>query len=237
MVEEEEPVDEEPQPQAPPKKKSNTWMLIVMVIVGFIAAIIFVAGFAMFGDRTGVGSNMGMVGVNNNGTTGPVGACSDVLSAAETYLNRGIVYGQSGQRCGPLDTTGPTGVVNLDCSGYASRSYHDAGQLPDSGWCLNTSGIASSSNYTRVATDVSSARSVMQPGDILLFGLGSSSAHAVIYGGPSGSADIVYESGGRGGGPHRSVYNVFGGGRQLYGVYRSKGCANTTPLPPGNETD
>ena len=69
MADEEQSEEEEPQPQAP-KKNSNTWMLIVMVIVGFIAAIIFIAGFAMFGDRTGVGSDLPMIGTGGGGTGG-----------------------------------------------------------------------------------------------------------------------------------------------------------------------
>lgn len=229
-----QPAQEQPQSPSPPQK-SHLWMAIVVAVLAFLSILIFVMAAVMIGDRSGAGSGAGMVGT---GPTGPSGAgCSDVLAAAEQYINRGIGYSQNASlRCGPRNSTGPQGVVALDCSGYISRAYHDAGQLSNSGWCLNTVGIASStSNYTRIAADIPSARANMQPGDVLLFGLGNpsgpptktSSSHAVIYGGKSGTTDIVYESGGRGGGPHRSVYNVFGGGRQLYGVYRSKGCQAT----------
>jgi len=242
----EEQADEEPQPQTPPKKKSNLWMIIVIAVLGFFAIILIVMAAVFIGDLSGPGTNMGLV---KNGA-----GCGDVMSAAEQYLNIGIKYKKTAQHCGP-EGTGPTGVITLDCSGYASRSYHDAGQLPDSGyysWCKDTLGIATASFYTRVAKSVDEAKSVLQPGDIMLFGMGSNpdkpqktgDSHAVIFGGFSGSQEIIYESGGRGGGPHRSVYNVFGGGRDLYGVYRTSGCTNPTSsggkvvtLDPGHPSE
>lgn len=159
-----------------------------------------------------------------------VGAtCGSIIPAAQSYLNKGIGYWKedSGSHCGP-DTIGPTGVNKVDCSGYITRIYRDVG-LFSKGTCEYTVSLAQTSKLKRIATTVAEAKLVMKPGDIILFGLGNPSgsptkgdnSHAVLYGGKSGSQDIVYESGGRrGGGPKKSIYNVFGS-RQLYGVYRA----------------
>lgn len=164
--------------------------------------------------------------------SGSAVSSGDIVSAAEAYLNRGIRYSKAASlRCGPKNSTGPNGVIALDCSGYVSRVYHDAGFL-SSNWCQNTTDIAlDSRDYMRIATSVTQAKSILQPGDVILFGLGNpygapdhgDNSHAVIFGGMSGSNEIVYESTTSHGisGPRKSIYNVFGGGRQLYGVYRA----------------
>jgi len=207
-------------------------MVICLVLI-FIAISSVVASAAYMGDRMGAMSGSGMI--TKPGTSGPTTnngvGCGDIISAAQSYLNLGIGYSKI-NHCGP-NTIGPSGVTAIDCSGYVSRALRDAGDLPPTA-CLSTGTIVTSSYFDKIAGDVSTARSVMQPGDVLVFSVGDPhNAHTVIYGGSSGSTDTIYESGGHGGGPHVSDYNVFSG-RQLSGVYRNQGCVSA-PTPVTNQ--
>ncbi|AKM82271.1 TPA: hypothetical protein DD449_04225 [Candidatus Berkelbacteria bacterium] len=216
------------------------WILIAVVAMAFILIIMMVTAAAMIGDRTGSGSGSSSPGGSSEETDAPIvaGGCSDVITAARTYLNKGIRYSQEGGRCGPANSKGAAGVTYMDCTGYASRVYRDAGLLPMN-TCLYTVSFASSSSFQRIATTQAQAKTLWQPGDFLLFGMGSASgpakktpfSHIVLFGGESGTKQIIYESGGSGGGPHVSTYNVFGGGRgsRFYGLYRpTRDCASST---------
>lgn len=74
---------DEEQPQTPtPQLKGHLWMLIVVGVLGFLCVVIIATAAALIGDRTGVGSNKGMVGIGSNPNLGsalPQGAgCNNV---------------------------------------------------------------------------------------------------------------------------------------------------------------
>jgi len=214
-----------------------------MAVMGLLIIILVFGAGAILGDRTGAGTGSGMINNStNNGGGGdeddpntpipPV--CTNVIQAAQQYMNRGIVYSQSAPHCGKSSTTGPNGVGWLDCSGFTSRSYHDAGHLPSKNWCLNTLMIANSPNYIRVAKNKETAKNILAPGDIILINMGdpdgparkTGNSHAVIFLSRSGNRDTIYEST-PGKGPHKATYRFLDNPRYtFYGVYRSKGCLN-----------
>lgn len=217
------------------KKTSRGSLLIIIAIIIMAVILLFtiLLAAAMIGDRTGAGS-----GSKDPGGTGekvadePIvpGGCTDVITAARSYLGRGIYYSRDGGRCGPANSKGPEGVRYMDCSGYASRVYRDAGLLAMNA-CLDTAAFARSGSFQLIATSIAQAKTVWKPGDFILFDLGPPGgplhkgplAHIVIFGGQSGGNQIIYESGGSGGGPHVSTHNVFGGKRasRFSGVFRA----------------
>lgn len=229
-------------------KKSHRGIIPILIAVAVIILLsigLIAAAAIMVGDRTGAGSGSS----DPSGaaeTDAPIveGGCSDAITAARSYLNKGIYYSQAGGRCGPSNSKGPDGVRYMDCSGYISRVFRDAGLMTMNS-CINTVGFAYSSSFQRIATTPEQAKSLWQPGDFLLFGLGnpagspihSDYSHIVMFGGSSGGRQIIYESGGSGGGPHVSIYNVFGGGRagRFYGLYRAtRECSATEAATPGS---
>lgn len=214
-------------------KKGHEKGFTVFIVLALVLILLFtpLAGSATMGSVFGAHAREGTIpeGGSYNQDLGPIPqSCNGVIGKARDYINKGIEYSQKmpPDHCaGP--GIGPESVQYIDCSGYASRVYRDAG-LFSQNVCLNTVGLAYSGQLTRIATDVATAKQVAEPGDILLFGLGSpsgsptktSASHAVIYAGN----DTAYESGGSGGGPHFSSSNVWGHGRVLYGVYRAQTC-------------
>jgi hypothetical protein len=226
------------------KKPGSIAILIACVVLVFLAISSIVCGAGTVSDRTGVQKEESTITNGNDNTNAPIvpGGCSDVITKARDYLNRGIRYPKQfelSRRCGLSNSKGPIGVTVMDCSGYASRVYRDAGLLAMNA-CLDTAAFAYSRSFQRIATTPAQAKTLWQPGDYLLFGLGDPSgpvrkdpnyAHIVMFGGSSGNNQIIYESGGSGGGPHVSTYNVFGGGRggRFYGLYRAtKDCSAET---------
>lgn len=211
-------------------------LLILVIVFVIIDVLVIVGGSAAVGSVAGTFSREGTPaegGVLQEQELGPIPpSCNGIVEQAARYTEFGIGYSQI-SHCGP-NTIGPEGVTSVDCSGYASRVYRDVG-LFEENTCLTTIGIANSSYLQRIAKDEATARQVAEPGDLILFGLGDAdgppqhdhNSHVVIYAG----RNQAYESGGREGriGPHFSPDNVWGGKRQLYGVYRAKYCQSSNP--------
>jgi hypothetical protein len=150
----------------------------------------------------------------------PAGSCSNILTKAQSYF--GIDYNEANPHCGNLNTSGPSNVKWLDCSGFTSRSYHDAGVSPASGWCVTTPTIPNTSFLKQIANNVTSAKQLNQPGDMILM-----NGHVVMFGGlNSKGVPIVYESSTYGTGPHQKAYDIYkyAFGRGFKGLYRSKSC-------------
>lgn len=215
-------------------KKGAAQILLILVIIFVIIDILVIGGGSLAQgsvagsySREGTPTEEGII--SEDTLIGPIPpSCNGILEKTQEYIGQGIIYSQT-NHCGPADTFGPEAVTGLDCSGYASRVYRDAGLFENYNWCLNTVGLAYSSQLIRIAKDIETAKEVAEPGDLILFGLGdpdgppqhSGASHVVIYAGN----DTAYESGGRGGGggPHFTSTNVWVG-RELYGVYRARHC-------------
>lgn len=203
-------------------------MIIVMVLVG-ASCVGFVGG------RQGANHTGEMVTGEDSGTsgggeevTGPIPpSCGGVIEKAQAYLNRSphIVYSQRQPHCGSFRDYGPGGITWLDCSGFASRAYRDAGLNTS---CFTTMSIRSNSQFVKVASTVAQAKNILSPGDLIVI-----EGHVVIFVGWSGSSMTVYEStpsGLPGGGPIKRVYRDYFGryGRRFVGVYRSTKCGDTS---------
>jgi cell wall-associated NlpC family hydrolase len=127
------------------------------------------------------------------GGGGTITGCGQsIISDAAQY--QGIPYGHD-NHCGSSSTTGPNGVRNLDCSGFASRVYRDAGLAPK-GWCIDTAELrADDSDVSSVLQQISSSQ--IQPGDLVSSGSGDSDGHVVIYvSGDVTSSFTIWEEGG-----------------------------------------
>jgi len=212
--------------------KSFTIYIVIILIAIVILSALFSgqAAGAMFGAFAREGTPA--EGTSATGTLGPIPpSCNGILSKAQDYI--GINYSQDQPRCGGNGIgRDQMTVTYIDCSGYVSRVYRDAGLFP-LGTCHDTSSLAVFSQLQKIAGegDTATAKQVAEPGDIILFGLtgnpptkmtnsrGSSMAHAVIYAG----SNQAYESTTADGidGVRFSADNVWGGGRYLYGVFRT----------------
>lgn len=182
------------------------------------------------GDIAGSG-NCGQTG----GSVVP-GGCGGVIENAKNYLNRSIYYQQRNPHCGNSKTTGPNGVGWLDCSGYLSRVFHDAG-ITTKNWCFTTATLPAQGQFALVTNSRAIARQILAPGDLILI-----TGHVVMYGGLENGKMIIYEStpGGslwrviNGGGPIKRLYKDYFAryGNRFRGVYRAKTCGATTSLGP-----
>jgi cell wall-associated NlpC family hydrolase len=158
------------------------------------------------------------------------GGCGGVVQNAFNYLGNQIKYSQQAPHCGP-NTKGPSGIRTLDCSGYTSRAYHDAGLVNGNygQWCFRTASLPTNNQFVLATNNAAIARQILQPGDLILI-----KGHVVIYGGKSPNNKwVIYESTpsprSTGGGPIRRVYSDYiswsiQNGHGFTGIYRAKSC-------------
>lgn len=149
------------------------------------------------------------------------GKCSEsIINQAQKYV--GIPYKQEGGHCGP-DTVGLSGVTYLDCSGYASRVYHDIGLFPQSPfneWCHDTLTITNSKYLTEITADQ------VRPGDIVISDVigdvKGPLAHAVIY--VSGDVTKNFMTWQSGGGGTDRVRTVLRAHKPNQRYFHAKNC-------------
>lgn len=175
---------------------SSTSLVIVVIFLGlflFLGVTIFQLAKGLPGEL--VEAPLAHL-FEKNGTSqtdqianSAVNRCSaQILSQAAVY--KGIPYSLA-SHCGPLTTTGRTGVKALDCSGYVSRVLWDLGLTPK-GHCMRTASILAGDNYL---VEVSPEN--IQPGDLVVSAPPNQARHVVIYvEGDIKSRFVVWESGG-----------------------------------------
>jgi hypothetical protein len=228
-------------------QKGFTQFIVLALVVILLLSPFFISSAtgSIFGSHAREGTPAEGTG-EDAGLTGPVPpSCNGVADKATAYLNRGIIYSQASPRCGGSGIGPEEMLVNfIDCSGYASRVYRDAGLLMIS-FCQDTVGLAVTSALVKVTGNSSEAQSLAEPGDIILTGLRYTSssgvekieacggergchsvAHAVIYAG----GGHVYESGWGNQGPHYSAGTVWTRFNRspFFGLYRAKNCSGST---------
>ena len=162
-------------------------------------------------------------------------ACSEnIFRIASSYIGKGIGYSQT-SHCGPSQS-GTRPVRALDCSGYVSRVYREAGLIP-SGACWSTVDIVgepASQYLTKIASDISQAQISAAQGDIIVWGnkasngafIHNDNSHTGIYLGNG----YIYEttiSGDKIAGPQKSKRAWTHHNAPFYGLYRAKNCPST----------
>jgi N-acetylmuramoyl-L-alanine amidase len=230
-------------------KRKGFAVIIASVVVVFLIIIVFMGSAAIIGDHKGAGDTGEMITEASAPgfvatTTGPAsGVCSNVLANAQTYF--GLSYSQKQPHCGS-NTAGKTGVQWLDCSGFTSRVYRDSGLAPASGWCLSTGTIPSASFLTKVTGNINEAKTMAQPGDLILM-----DGHVVMYAGEAAkNIQLIYASRGKdAGGPQEYPARIWNTAsrRGFLGLYRSKSCSGpvvakvvnnkTVTIDPGHPSD